>query len=140
MADKYYTASAAETEKVGAEFAARLAPGDFVALYGELGAGKTAFVRGMARVLAPGAAVSSPTYALVNVYEGEKCELCHFDMYRIHDEDDLYSIGFWDYDGCVFAVEWAENVPFALPDRYYAVAIAKTGEDGREITIEERGN
>ena len=140
MTEKYFTSSAEETEKAAADFAARLRPGDFVALYGELGAGKTAFVRGMAATLAPDARVSSPTYALVNVYEGEECELCHFDMYRIHGEDDLYSIGFWDYADCVFAVEWAENVPFALPHEYYAVTVKKTGENQREITIEEIKN
>ena len=128
-----------ETLDYAAEFAKGLEPGDFVALYGELGAGKTAFVRGMARTVAPDAGVTSPTYALVNVYEGVKCDLCHFDMYRISGEDDLYSIGFWDYTDCIFAVEWAENIPFALPDRYYAVTITKCGETGRTVTVEEKG-
>lgn len=140
MAEKYSTLSADETESVAAAFAERLMPGDFVALYGELGSGKTAFVRGMASRLTPGARVSSPTYALVNVYEGDKFILCHFDMYRIHGEDDLYSIGFWDYNDCILAVEWAENIPFALPRKYYSVVISKTGADSREITIEEREN
>ena len=140
MAEVFISNSSDETESIAGAFAERLKPGDLVALYGELGAGKTAFVRGMAKVIAPDARVSSPTYALVNVYEGDGCELCHFDMYRIRGEDDLYSIGFWDYTDGIIAVEWAENVPFALPQRYYAVTIAKTGENGREITLEERVN
>ena len=138
MLESIVTSSSEETEEFARRFAGRLKPGDFVALYGDLGAGKTAFVRGMAATVAPGARVSSPTYALVNVYDGTDCEFCHFDMYRIHGEDDLYSIGFWDYDGCIFAVEWAENVPFALPDRYYEVRIKKLGENEREITVEEK--
>ena len=128
-----------ETEAFAAEFAGRLVCGDFVALRGELGAGKTAFVRGMASVLTPDARVSSPTYALVNEYYGENVTLCHFDMYRISGEDDLYSIGFWDYSDCILAVEWAENIEFALPERYYSVTIVKTGENDRVITVEEKG-
>ena len=131
--------SVAATEAFAAGFAAGLKSGDFVALNGELGAGKTAFVRGMAATLTPGVRVSSPTYALVNVYEGEDVTLCHFDMYRITGEDDLYSIGFYDYDDCVFAVEWADNVPFALPEHYYNVTITKSGENERKIKIEEIG-
>jgi len=126
-----------ETEAFAAEFAKGLRSGDFVALCGELGAGKTAFVRGMARTIAPGSRVSSPTYAIVNEYPGKEFDLCHFDMYRITGEDDLYSIGFWDYDNCVYAVEWAENVPYALPEKYYSVKIKKLGENDREITAEE---
>ena len=130
--------SVAATEALAAGFAAGLKSGDLVALNGELGAGKTAFVRGMASVIAPEAHVSSPTYALVNVYEGDKDTLCHFDMYRINGEDDLYSIGFYDYDDCILAVEWAQNVRFALPEHYYEVTIEKTGENQRRIKIEEK--
>lgn len=130
-------ASVEETEATAYEFAKMLQCGDVVAFYGELGAGKTAFVRGMAKYLAPEARVSSPTYALVNEYEGADCTLCHFDMYRVHGEDDLYSIGFWDYTDCIMAIEWAENIEFALPERYYSVTITKVGENEREIKIEE---
>ncbi len=140
------THSPEETEQLAAELGAYLLTlgkiDAFLALYGDLGAGKTAFVRGLASVIAPGAAVSSPTFAIVNEYSGENnIKLCHFDMYRITSEDDLYSIGFFDYEDCVMAVEWSENIPFALPDRYYRVEIRKATDgqavDERIITVEE---
>ena len=113
--------------------------GDYptVALYGDLGAGKTCFVRGMADVLTPGAPVKSPTYTVVNEYPGNP-SLFHFDMYRIESEDDLESIGFYDYpEDAIFVVEWSEKIPFALPDDYYRVTILKTDEEERRrITIE----
>ena len=113
----------------------------YIALYGDLGVGKTAFTRGVASVLCPGAAVRSPTFALVNEYRGQ-VPMFHFDMYRITGEDDLYSIGYDDYllrNGVVL-VEWSENIPFALPDEYLRVTIAKNDPqtpDSREILIEE---
>ena len=113
----------------------------FIALYGDLGVGKTAFTRGVANVLCPGAAVRSPTFALVNEYRGQ-VPMFHFDMYRITGEDDLYSIGYDDYllrDG-VILVEWSENIPFALPDEFLRVTITKNDPnvpDSREILIEE---
>ena len=126
-----YTDSAVETERVGAELAAAM-EGDgtlppFVALYGDLGVGKTAFVRGFASVFCEGILVRSPTFALVNEYRGKRKTLFHFDMYRITGEDDLYSIGYDDYlnrDG-IALVEWSENIPFALPDEYLKVVIEK---------------
>jgi len=139
MSRRYELKSESETEQLGRDFAAELKKGDFVAMYGDLGAGKTAFVRGMAELLVPGERVSSPTYAIVNEYVGAENTLCHFDMYRITDEDDLYSIGFWDYTDCIFAVEWAENIPYALPDRYYKVTVTKGDGDVRFIEIEEKG-
>ena len=142
---KLYTASPADTERVGAQLAEKLlcdsALPRYIALYGDLGVGKTAFVRGVASVLCPGAAVRSPTFALVNEYRG-KLPIFHFDMYRITGEDDLYSIGYDDYllrDG-VILVEWSENIPFALPDAFLRVTIAKNDPatpDSREILIEE---
>ena len=144
---RIHTASPAETEAIGAALATELLENEalprFVALYGDLGVGKTAFVRGVASVLAPGAAVRSPTFALVHEYRG-KLPLFHFDMYRITDEDDLYSIGYDDYlaRGGVILVEWSENVPYALPDAYLRVSIRKDAPeapDSREITIEEVG-
>lgn len=138
------TAAAVEdTERAGADFAASLPKGEltFVAMYGDLGAGKTAFVRGMASFLTPGAAVSSPTFALVNAYEGERTVLYHFDMYRITSDDDLYSIGFYDYlepdrryPTCVIAAEWCENIPHALPPCRYEIRIDKDG-DTRHIAV-----
>ena len=117
--------------------AAQLRQGDFVAMYGDLGAGKTAFVRGVASVIAPDYDVSSPTYTIVNEYGDDEKKLCHFDMYRIDSEDDLESIGFYDYTDCIIIAEWSEKIPFALPDTYYTVSIEKVSETDRLITIEK---
>lgn len=132
------TACADETELVGAELAKYVlsAKEDFVALYGDLGAGKTAFTRGFASVIAPGENVCSPTYTIVNEYEAT-VPLFHFDMYRIEDEDALDSIGFYDYFGRgIIITEWSENIPYALPERYVKVTIEKLGDDERRITAE----
>ncbi|MBQ7357379.1 MAG: tRNA (adenosine(37)-N6)-threonylcarbamoyltransferase complex ATPase subunit type 1 TsaE [Clostridia bacterium] len=135
------------TEGIGRELAEALAKDSslprFVAMYGDLGVGKTAFVRGFASELSPNSTVRSPTFALVNEY---KCtentakikRICHFDMYRIVDEDDLYSVGFYDYlrpDSLCIA-EWCELIPYALPKSYIKVEIEKTDlGDGRKITV-----
>ena len=133
------------TEKVGYEVA-ELVKNDktlpsFIALYGDLGVGKTAFVRGFTKLFSPNALVRSPTFALVNEYPSkESRRVFHFDMYRITDEDDLYSIGYYDYldDGSICLVEWSENIPYAIPDEHIKVEIAKTNldtPDERKITI-----
>lgn len=139
------TNSPEETEQVGFELA-RLLENDttlpsFIALYGDLGVGKTAFVRGFTRVFSPAALVRSPTFALVNEYptRGGR-RVFHFDMYRITDEDDLYSIGYYDYldDGSICLVEWSENIPYAIPDSHIRVDIEKTDldkPDERKISI-----
>lgn len=129
------TAGEEQTLALAAEFAATLQGGEFIAMKGDLGAGKTVFVRGLASVIAPEGAVSSPSYAIVHEYGGPLC-LCHFDMYRISGEEDLYSIGFFDYDGCVMAVEWSEKIAELLPVPRYEVTIEKTGENERRIRIE----
>ena len=133
---KFVSHSEAETEAIGAKFARMLHPGDVVAFTGGLGAGKTAFTRGMARTLAPDAEVSSPTFALVNDYGG-KVPFWHFDMYRIRTMDDLYSTGFFDYleSGGILAVEWSENIAGALPDGTIYVRITADGENERTILI-----
>ena len=130
------TNSPEETEKVGFDLAKELENNlslpSFIALYGDLGVGKTAFVRGFAKVFSPSALVRSPTFALVNEYptKGGR-RLFHFDMYRITDEDDLYSIGYYDYldDGSICLVEWSENIPYAIPDEHIRVEITKTNLD-----------
>ena len=139
---KVTTHAPEETEAVGMALA-RLMEGDknlptFIAMYGDLGVGKTAFVRGLASVLAPGRAVRSPTFALVNEYRSAgKRPLFHFDMYRIESEDDLYSIGFEDYPDAGYCVaEWCEKIPFALPDVYVEVRIEKCPPDTDKRTIE----
>ena len=114
----------------------------FVALFGDLGVGKTAFVRGFTQAVAPNARVKSPTFALVNEYKGERCSVFHFDMYRIEDEDELYSIGFYDYASRngICLTEWSENILSSLPEEYIRVEITKNdGEntDSRLITIKE---
>ncbi len=126
-----------ETESAGILLASQLEKNAFVAMYGDLGAGKTAFVRGVATVLAPGYDVSSPTYTIVNEYGEGEGRLCHFDMYRIDSEDDLESIGFYDYTDCTIIAEWCEKIPFALPDNYYTVTIEKLSETERLIQIEK---
>ena len=133
---KFVSHSEAETEAIGEKFARMLHPGDVVAFTGGLGAGKTAFTRGMARTLAPDAEVSSPTFALVNDYGG-KVPFWHFDMYRIRTMDDLYSTGFFDYleSGGILAVEWSENISGALPDGTIYVRITADGENERTILI-----
>ena len=133
------TNSPEETEAVGFELAKMLENDlslpSFVALYGDLGVGKTAFVRGFTKVFSPNALVRSPTFALVNEYP-TKCgrRVFHFDMYRITDEDDLYSIGYYDYldDGSVCLVEWSENIPYAIPDEHIRVEITKTNLDNTD--------
>ena len=132
----YVTTSEIQTENAAKELAAFLKPGDFLAFYGDLGSGKTAFIRGLASVFCPGVRVSSPTYAIVNEYKG-KPYIFHFDMYRITDDDGLYSTGFYDYfdrDGIICA-EWCENIPFALPERYYKIDFTKVSENERKIEI-----
>ena len=139
------TASVAETEQFGVSLAeALISHADlprFVALYGDLGVGKTALVRGFTSTVAPRARVKSPTFALVNEYRGERLSVFHFDMYRIEDEDSLYSIGFYDYldRRGVCLVEWSEKIPYALPPRYLRVEIAKSdpagAPDRRQITV-----
>ena len=130
--------SAAQTEQIGELLAALLHRGDVVAFFGGLGAGKTAFVRGLARGLGVAGSVSSPTFSIVNVYPGSPM-LCHFDMYRIDGWDDLCTTGFFDYaeDDAVLAVEWSENIEAVLPEHSIFVTI-EPGETQtqRIITLE----
>ena len=132
----YHSKSESETEAIGAEFARALPGGSVVAMYGELGAGKTAFVRGMARGLGLDCRVSSPTFTIVNEYPGER-ELIHFDMYRLSSADELFDIGWEDYlrRGAICAVEWSENVSDAFWGDEIVVRIEKCSENERLITI-----
>ena len=133
----YTTNSPAETEALGAALGRVLAPGTVIAYRGDLGAGKTAFTRGLARGLGYAEPVTSPTYTIVNEYLGGRLPLFHFDMYRLRSSDDLWDIGWEDYldRGGVCAVEWSENVEDAMEDAL-TVTIEKLGEDSRRITIE----
>ena len=136
---EYLCHNEAETEALGARLAAVLSPGDVVAYRGGLGMGKTAFTRGLARGLGYSGRVTSPTFTIVNEYEGGRLSLFHFDMYRLEDADSLFDIGWEDYldRGGVCAVEWSENVREALPPDAVTVTIARCPEnDGwRSITI-----
>ena len=134
---EYITNSPAETEAVGAALAKALKPGTVIAYRGDLGAGKTAFTRGLARGLGVKDPVTSPTYTIVNEYLGGRMPLFHFDMYRLHSADELWDIGWEDYleRGGVCAVEWSENVAEAM-ENPITVTIEMTGEESRRITIE----
>ena len=109
----------------------------FIALRGDLGAGKTEFTRGFASIASPGSTVKSPTYALVNEYKKGKIPLFHFDIYRLADEDDLYSTGYFDYlERGICLVEWFENIPECLPDEYFEVIIDKINDgEARHISV-----
>lgn len=130
------THSPKETIAAGERLAKLLHGGDLLAYTGEMGAGKTTFTIGLAKGLGLDAWVSSPTFALVHEYEG-KLPLCHFDMFRITTQDDLYSTGFFDYldSGRVIAVEWSENIESALPSPHITVAFTKGEDDTRTITV-----
>lgn len=137
------TESTEQTEEVGRELA-RLLSGEgkfaFVAMYGDLGVGKTAFVRGFCSYFGQ-ARVKSPTFSIVNEYRFDSCSVFHFDMYRITDDEDLYSTGYYEYfsrDGYMLC-EWCENIPFAVPDDAVILKIEKVSADcpdRRKITIE----
>ena len=133
---EYITNSPEETEELGARLAQTLTPGTVLAYQGDLGAGKTAFTRGLARGLGYKEPVTSPTYTIVNEYLGGRLPLFHFDMYRLSSEEDLWDIGWEDYleRGGVCAVEWSENVAAALTGAML-VSIEKTGENTRKITV-----
>ena len=133
----FTTNSPAETEAVGEKLGKVLKSGTVIAYRGDLGAGKTAFTRGLARGLGCGEQVTSPTYTIVNEYLTGRMPLFHFDMYRLRSAEDLWDIGWEDYldRGGVCAVEWSENVAEAMEDAII-VTIEKTGEEARRITIE----
>lgn len=134
---RFLTYSPEETEALGEALGRRLRGGEIIAYYGGLGAGKTAFTRGLARGLDISARVTSPTYTIVNEYLGGRLPLFHFDMYRLSSADDLFDIGWEDYllRGGVCAVEWSENVQEAL-ENAITVRIEKRSDETREITIE----
>ena len=137
---EYLSHNEAETEALGARLAAVLTPGAVVAYRGGLGMGKTAFTRGLAKGLGYGGRVTSPTFTIVNEYEGGRLPLFHFDMYRLGGEEELFDIGWEDYlaRGGVCAVEWSERVADALPPEAITVTIRRCpeSEDWRCITVE----
>ena len=134
---QYTTNSPEETEALGAALAKLLQPGTVIAYRGDLGAGKTAFTRGLAKGLGCKELVTSPTYTIVNEYLGGRIPLFHFDMYRLRSSDDLFDIGWEDYldRNGICAVEWSENVADAMEDPII-ITVEKLGGDSRRITLE----
>lgn len=137
----YESFSYEDTQKIASEIADTLKGDEFIAMYGDLGAGKTAFVQGLARALGITDHITSPTFTIVNEYEG-RVPLYHFDVYRISDPDEMYEIGYEEYvdtDG-ICIVEWAELIEDLFPPRYYKITILKDTEkdfDYRKIIFEE---
>lgn len=133
---KLHSKSEQQTEQIAERLAATLKGTEIIAMFGGLGAGKTAFTRGLARGLGINDGVSSPTFALVHEYEG-RFMLYHFDMYRIGSYDDLYSTGFYDYqDQGIMIIEWSENIEEFLPEKRINIKIERISDNEREITIE----
>ena len=138
----YYSYSPEETAEIAGSFSASILPGDVITMNGDLGVGKTAFVQGLAKGLEIDEYLSSPTFTIVNCYEG-RLPLYHFDVYRIDDPDEMYEIGYDEYidgDG-VCVIEWAENIAEILPRERYDITISKDyekGENFREIIIERK--
>lgn len=136
---EFYSKNLSDTDAVAAEIASLLKKGDVLALYGEMGAGKTAFVRGLVKALCPECLplVHSPTFAIVNEYEGNEITVYHYDLYRIADEDDLYSTGFFDRLGGegIVVTEWSELIDGAIPADAHRLRIEKAGETERKFTL-----
>lgn len=135
---QFISHSTAQTEQFATEFAHQLRPGDLIACRGGMGMGKTAFARGLARGLGLADEVSSPTFALVQEYTNGNIPLYHFDMYRILDEESLYSTGFFDYltQQAVLFIEWSENITSALPADHITLTLNRIDDDTREIIVE----
>lgn len=133
---EYISKSAEMTEKIGEEIYERYKDRKVFALYGDLGAGKTAITRGFARAAGCVDPVSSPTYTIVNEYRGPR-KIAHFDMYRISDSDSLYEIGWEDYleSGALCVIEWSENIEDALPEDTLVIKIEKISDTDRRITV-----
>ncbi|MBE7022759.1 MAG: tRNA (adenosine(37)-N6)-threonylcarbamoyltransferase complex ATPase subunit type 1 TsaE [Ruminococcaceae bacterium] len=139
MKHEYFTAGEAETRAVAERLALSLLPGQTVCLRGELGVGKTVFAKGLCAALGVSEHVSSPTFTLVNEYEGTRGSVYHFDLYRIEDADELFEIGFSEFVGGsgISLIEWPERAEEALPKARLDITITREGENGRRILIEE---
>ena len=137
--EEFISHSLNDTEEIAAYVAKKLVPGGFLALYGGMGAGKTAFVRGLVKAICPEclSLVHSPTFAIVNEYAGEKVTVYHFDLYRLNNGDDLISTGFYDYldENAVIVTERSELFEQDIPDHAIRLRIEITGENTRRITI-----
>ena len=134
---EFFSHSPSDTESFAETLAKSLSGGEVIAFSGNLGMGKTCFVRGLARGLGFEGEVTSPTFAIINEYLGGRLPLYHFDMYRVTGWDDLYSTGYFEYSesGGVLAVEWSENIEASLPDDAIRVEICAISENDRKITV-----
>lgn len=131
----FRTYNSKETEELAFKLAGVIPYGKVIAMFGDLGAGKTAFTRGFTKGMGINCDVSSPTFALVNEYRGESKTVYHFDMYRISGWDDLYSTGYFDYldEGASLIIEWSENIEAVLPDDCVRITINKTDDENERI-------
>lgn len=138
MKKEFTTNSAKETYDLAMKIGSLINEGCVIAFKGDLGSGKTCFTTGLAKGLGYFGEANSPTFAIVNEYLGGRLPIYHFDMYRIADEDELYSIGFYDYldENAVLAIEWSENIENELPDDTVFVIFSNQSENSRLITIE----
>jgi len=140
MKREYISKSSEETEAIGNLLAKESKEGDFFAFFGEMGSGKTVLIRGFVSSLVPEALVSSPTYAILNVYEGKAVTINHFDMYRITSSDDLLSTGYDEIiQQGITLCEWSENIPEDLPEEYWKIQFEKLSENERKISVERIG-
>ena len=135
------SASLEDTIKAGCEFAKTLSVGDIVALVGDLGAGKTAFSKGIASGLGINRTITSPTFTLFNIYENKDVLLYHFDLYRLGSFEEAEEAGLTEYVGApnaITLVEWHSNVPELMPKHYKEIEITKISDNGRKIEIKEK--
>lgn len=137
--EEFVSFSVADTEKIAETLSKRLKNGGYLALFGGMGAGKTTFVRGLVKALCPECLelVHSPTFAIVNEYRGNDIDIFHFDLYRLTDEDDLYSTGFYDYgeQGGLVITEWSELFEDIIPENAIRLKIEQEGENGRRFIV-----
>lgn len=137
---EFMTENERETMELGKKLAGLLDPGSIIALTGDLGTGKTIFVKGIAEGLSINEHITSPTFTLVHSYNGKNSTLHHFDVYRVSDEDELFEIGFYEYlySGDICVIEWADLIPDLMPSGAIRVHIERTGNDEnmRRITVE----
>lgn len=135
----YVTEGEAETMALAETFAQDLLPGQVLCLRGDLGVGKTVFAKGLCSALGVTEHVSSPTFTLVNEYEGAKSTIYHFDLYRIEDPDELYEVGFEEFVGGngIAIIEWPERAEDILPKKRLEILLERQGENGRRITVKE---
>lgn len=130
---RFVSKSAKSTEELGSRIAGVLKGKEMIAMFGDLGAGKTAFIRGLCEGLGIDEGVSSPTFAIVNAYSG-RYPVYHFDMYRIKDVDDLFATGFYDYIGTgITIIEWSENIESELEPDCIRIRITKTDDENERI-------